>query len=223
LTRHTTVVQLRHVSASLSLQFKHRSLTVPFGFGEGWACVMAFIATGELTEVMSLPVVLPTILTLIGLGLLVVYAMRDRLDANWAKVFFVTAAAYWVAKVIMWGIKTSHGFGFRFVAAFAATGLAGAFVIEAWRLVSQKHNQQQPSTNQPQPNSSLLSPSPSPSPVETKKGHQSEGKQSSAKQQPAEPGINQTMTNSPGGVQAGHDITIGQKPSPAATEKDKKP
>jgi hypothetical protein len=35
--------------------------------------------------------------------------------------------------------------------------------------------------------------------------------------------INQTMTNSSGGIQSGGDVTIGQKPSPAPTEKDRKP
>jgi hypothetical protein len=35
--------------------------------------------------------------------------------------------------------------------------------------------------------------------------------------------VNQTMTNSAGGIQAGRDVTIGQKPSPTATEKDRKP
>jgi hypothetical protein len=35
--------------------------------------------------------------------------------------------------------------------------------------------------------------------------------------------INQTMTNSPSGIQAGRDVTVGRpKPSPTATEKDKK-
>lgn len=32
--------------------------------------------------------------------------------------------------------------------------------------------------------------------------------------------INQTMTNSPGGIQAGRDVTIGAKPTPAPTKKD---
>lgn len=45
---------------------------------------MVIVDTGELTEMMSLPVVVPTVLGLIGLGFVVVYAMRDRLDANWA-------------------------------------------------------------------------------------------------------------------------------------------
>ncbi len=39
----------------------------------------------------------------------------------------------------------------------------------------------------------------------------------------AAPAINQTMTNSAGAIQAGRDVTVGQKPSPTATEKDKKP
>jgi hypothetical protein len=35
--------------------------------------------------------------------------------------------------------------------------------------------------------------------------------------------VNQTMTNSPNGIQAGRDATIGEKPSPVPTEKDRKP
>ena len=35
--------------------------------------------------------------------------------------------------------------------------------------------------------------------------------------------LKQTMTNSPGGIQAGRDVTIGQKPSPTVTKKDGKP
>lgn len=36
-------------------------------------------------------------------------------------------------------------------------------------------------------------------------------------------GINQTMTNSAGGIQAGGDVTIGERPKPTPTEEKKNP
>jgi hypothetical protein len=47
------------------------------------------------------------------------------------------------------------------------------------------------------------------------KPHNQNSKQSSA--------VNQTMTNSPAGIQAGRDVNIGQRPSPPPTKEDKKP
>ena len=38
-----------------------------------------------------------------------------------------------------------------------------------------------------------------------------------------QPTVNQTMTNSPSGIQAGRDVTVGQRPSPQPTKEDKKP
>ena len=192
------------------------------------ALTLGFMA-GEMTELLSTSVVLPTVVTLIGLGLLVVYAMRDRVDANWAKGFFLAAAGYWMLKVIMWGSRTSHSFGFRFFASFAAFGLAGAFLVESFRLIAAKHKEQQAKPTTTENSGAEKTPISEPASsanVNTVNPHPQQfpkRETRSAPRQAAPGAINQTMTNSPSGIQAGRDVTIGQKPSPTATQKDKKP
>ncbi len=61
-----------------------------------------------IAELLSWPVVLPAALALIDLGFLVVFAMRDQVDANWARLSFLAGVGYIWVKTAMWGITTSH-------------------------------------------------------------------------------------------------------------------
>ncbi len=124
---------------------------------------------------------------------------------------------------------------------FIVAGIVGTiFGVGYWAIIVRLHNtllsQKEPgveSASQATPTPPLTSPSPPvsglelPPSSESKPSRQPVGSHKplrTAQPEQSQPGaVNQTMTNSPGGIQAGRDVFVERKPSPLPTEKEKKP
>jgi|ERR1043165_4196 hypothetical protein len=147
-----------------------------------------------------------------------------------AKVLFLLGALSASGASIMWLVNIDNG-SVRALVSILAFGLIGWGAVELFRFAGHTEpiTQTNPTTTEPQMSPQALPSQPSApqaalSPkteantsVKTVKSHDTASRKSAASS------INQTMTNSSGGMQAGRDIIVGEKPSPAPTKKDNKP
>lgn len=169
-------------------------------------------------------------------------SVSNPLRSTFAKVCFILAGIVWAWRIFMWGILTPRTAWLRFFVSVLAFGIIGWVVVELYRFAAhtEPHVVLEPKSIPSNPSiveATQLQQATSPvaSPVRPMKG---QPKQTATKreassrsdQNPNTSVINQTMTNSPNGIQAGRDVTVGPEsgrppsPSPSvARDKKKQP
>lgn len=65
-------------------------------------------------------------------------------DFKFAKACFLFSALLAEAKILMWGIGTAYSGGLRVLVCFAASGLIGVLLVESFRYVNRKRDNQPP-------------------------------------------------------------------------------
>jgi hypothetical protein len=138
---------------------------------------------------------------------------------------FVLGALSASGASIMW-LMSIDRLGMRAIASIIVFGLIGWGTVELFRFAG--HTEPivvSPSSPSPTPQT-LLSPPEKQTQANvpavlkpTKNRTEAKSRRSGVER----PTSGQVITNSPGAMQAGRDITVGQKPSPAPTKEDKKP
>ena len=164
-----------------------------------------------------------------GLGVLQVPNPK-RIIAS--RILFALGALSALGASIMWLGSVSEKLWVRALVSILICGLIGWATVEAFRFAGHTEPFVVPPSPSPSPSPSPLVSLPSPPvptpeiaslvPLTKKTATESPRSQVHPKQPST---VNQTMTNSPSGIQAGGDVTIGGKP-PSATptpNKDRKP
>jgi hypothetical protein len=93
-----------------------------------------------LSDFFSWSVIVPSLIALVTLGFGVL-TLPKRPEYRIANGCFYAAAIYAWAKVIMWGITTTHGAGWRLPITFAAFAVISVLLIEGVRVVENRRHE----------------------------------------------------------------------------------
>ncbi len=175
-------------------------------------------------------------LLMYGLGIAVLQVPNPkRIIAS--RILFALGAIVAVGASSMWLESVSERLWVRALLSILVCGVIGWATVEVIRFAG--HTEPLIVSPASSPGTSLPSHSPEPAPeIEPKAAVTATPEISTTKTPKTEPrprqlppdqnlkqpsAINQTISNSPGAILAGRDVNVGEKPSPSATEKDRKP